>query len=122
MKYYLGVAFNILWIVFYPKEVGLMILWDLIWIFLLLPWLIISIGGLIDMYDNQIKLVLFDTKMGRYLVFIWGIFLCLWGISIVFTTLYDALFLFKVPLIVECIALLVAFYIFRTGYRILVGF
>ena len=123
MKHYFGIAFNIIWIVFYmeflyPEELGLMILWFFIWLFLLLPWLFISIGGLIDMYDKQIKLVLYDTKMGRYFVFIWGIFLCFWGISIVFITLYDALFLFKAPLIVECIALLASFYISRTGYRI----
>ncbi|MBA1419705.1 MAG: hypothetical protein FAF03_02295 [Epsilonproteobacteria bacterium] len=99
MKHYLGIAFNIIWIVFYmeflyPEELGFMIIWFFLWLFLLLPWLFISIGGLIDMYDKQIKLVLFDIKMGRYLVFLWGIFLCFWGIGILLTTLYDALFFY----------------------------
>jgi len=120
MKNYIGIAFNIVWIFiymkfFYPEELGLMILWFILWIFLVLPWGIISIGGLIDDNDKKIKSLLFNTKLGRYFVFIWGLVLCFWGIAI----LYTALVLSKIETMQLLMGIGLSFFLIRAGYRII---
>jgi len=126
MKNYVGIIFFIAWTYLYfiffnglLSELGVMLLWFLVWIFLALPWGILSIFGIID--DNQVKIkfIFYQTKFGRYFMFLLGVLLLLYAVALLLFLLYKLVFLSEINLIQLSIGLFVSFFSLRTGYRII---
>jgi hypothetical protein len=125
MKNYFGVIFSCIWTFGYfyyfkgvQSELGMMIIWFIIWIIIALPWGILSILGLVDENKRNIKSI-FNNKLGRYFIFLLGLILFLWAIAILIYISYEVIILFDMDMSSGLIGLFISFLFMRTGYKIM---